>query len=80
MMGQAIRAINVSFIPGTAQPGAMTGAGDNETSSRPPKDLGGTLRYAPALQAAVSRSYDSLANGGLQYPLAGGAWQIRRSE
>jgi len=62
MMGQAIRAINVSFIPGTAQPGAMTGAGDNETSSRPPKDLGGTLRRT--LRTAL-RSYDSLAKGGL---------------
>ena len=47
-------------------------AGDNETFSRPPKDLGGALRYSPALQVAVSQSYDSLARGGLQYSLRRG--------
>ncbi len=49
------------------QIGRDNSAGDNETFSRPPKDLGGTLRYSPALQAAVSQSYDSYASSGLQY-------------
>jgi len=40
--------------------GAITRAGDNETSSRPPKDLGGALRYSPALaKRRYRRSYDA---------------------
>ena len=43
--------------------------GDNDTSSRPPKDLGGALRrtFRTALW-----SYDSRASGGLQYALSPG--------
>jgi hypothetical protein len=55
-------------------------AGDNETFSRPPIDLGGALWYTPALQAAISWSYDSYASSGLQYPHRQGAWQIRRND
>jgi hypothetical protein len=58
------------------QIGRDDNAGDNETFSRPPKDLGGTLWYSPALQAAVSQSYDSYASSGLQHPHCRGAWQI----
>ena len=43
--------------------------GNNDTSSRPPKDLGGTLRRT--LRTALW-SYDSLAKGDLQYPLSPG--------
>ena len=39
--------------------------GVKATSSRPPKDLGGTLRRT---SKTTLRSYDSLAKGGLLYP------------
>ena len=39
--------------PGYGRPGATTRAGDNGTSSRPPKELGGALRYALAWRTAV---------------------------
>ena len=45
--------------------GAMTAWGLKDTSSRPAKDLGGTLRRTPR---ATLRSFDSPAKGGLQYP------------
>ena len=54
------------------QTGRDDSAGDNDTFSRPPIDLGGTLRYSPALQAAISQSYDSYASSGLQYSLRRG--------
>ena len=44
-------------------------AGDNDTSSRPPEDLGGTLRRT---FRTTLRSYDSRTSGGLQYPLSPG--------
>ena len=48
---------------------ATTAWGDNDTSSRPPKDLGGTLRRTakPALW-----SYDSRASGDQECPLRQG--------
>lgn len=53
-------------------------AGDNDTFSRPPEDLGGALRYTLAQQATVSRSYDSYASSGPAISLLpGNAWQIR---
>ena len=45
--------------------GAMTTRGLKDTSSRPAKDLGGTLRRT--LRTTL-RSYDSRASGGLFYP------------
>ena len=45
--------------------GAMTARGLKDTSSRPPEDLGGTLRRT--LRTTL-RSYDSRASGGLFCP------------
>ena len=44
--------------------GAMTAWGLKDTSSRPAKDLGGTLRRTPR---ATLRSFDSPAKGGLHH-------------
>ena len=60
------------------RPGATTRAGNNETSSRPPIDLGGALRYTQALaKRRYRRSYVAGAIGSLIYPRSRGAWQIR---
>ena len=48
---------------------AKTCAGDNDTSSRLPKDLGRTLRRT---FRTTLWSYDSYASSGLQYPLFAG--------
>ena len=53
-------AINVRLYPIHGRIGATTRAGGNETSSRPPNDLGGALRYALALaKRRYRRSYDA---------------------
>ena len=59
-----------SLKPGDGVPGAMMVRGLKDTSSRPAKDLGGTLRRT--FQTAL-RSYDSRASGDRQYPLSSGA-------
>ncbi|RAZ61828.1 hypothetical protein DK853_44865, partial [Klebsiella oxytoca] len=53
--------------------GAMTARGLKDTSSRPAKDLGGTLRRT---RKTALRSYDSSAGSGLLCPHRQGAWQI----
>ncbi len=53
--------------------GAMTAWGFKDTSSRPPKDLGGTLRRT---SKTTLRSYDSRASGDRNVPIVRGAWQI----
>lgn len=53
--------------------GAMTAWGLKDTSSRPAKDLGGTLRRT---SKTALRSYDSSAGSGLLCPYRQGAWQI----
>ena len=53
--------------------GAMTAWGLKDTSSRPAKDLGGTLRRT---SKTALRSYDSSAGSGLLCPHRQGAWQI----
>ena len=49
--------------PGSGVSGAMTARGLKDTSSRPPKDLGGTLRRTirtalPSLTAAPAETFD----------------------
>ena len=61
--------------PDSGISGAMTARGLKDTSSRPAKDLGGTLRRT--LRTAL-RSYDSRASGDLLCPRRQGAWQIWR--
>ena len=53
--------------------GAMTAWGLKDTSSRPAKDLGGTLRHTIR---TMLRSYDSRASGDLLCSHRQGAWQI----
>ena len=53
--------------------GAMTAWGLKDTSSRPAKDLGGTLRRT---SKTALRSYDSSAGSGLLCPHRQGVWQI----
>lgn len=53
--------------------GAMTAWGLKDTSSRPAKDLGGTLWHT--IQTML-RSYDSRASGDLLCSHRQGAWQI----
>ena len=66
--GQAVRAINVkALVNRSGIRYALTCMGDNDTSSRPPEDLGGTLRRT--FRTAL-RSYDSRASGDRQYPLS----------
>ena len=55
--------------------GAMTAWGLKDTSSRPPKDLGGTLRRT---SKTTLRSYDSRASGDRNVPIVRGAWQMWR--
>ena len=55
--------------------GAMTAWGLKDTSSRPPKDLGGTLRRT---SKTTLWSYDSRASGDRNVPIARGAWQMWR--
>ena len=57
--------------------GAMTAWGLKDTSSRPPKDLGGTLWRT---SKTTLRSYDSRASGDQKCPQRQGAWQIWRIE
>ena len=54
-----------SLKPGDGVPGAMMVRGLKDTSSRPAKDLGGTLRHT---RKTVLRSYDSSARSGLLCP------------
>ncbi len=54
-----------SLKPGVGVPGAMMVRGLKDTSSRPAKDLGGTLRHT---RKTVLRSYDSSAGSGLLCP------------
>ena len=49
--------------------------GVKDTSSRPPKDLGGTLRRT---SKTTLWSYDSRASGDRNVPIARGAWQMWR--
>ena len=68
--GQAVRAIYVSALVNRSSVRyALTCMGYNDTSSRPPKDLGGALRRT---SRTVLWSYDSRASGDLQYPLSPG--------
>ena len=53
--------------------GVMTAWGLKDTSSRPAKDLGGTLRRT---SKTALRSYDSSAGSGLLCPHRQGAWQM----
>ena len=53
--------------------GAMTAWGLKDTSSRPAKDLGGTLRRT---SKTTPRSYDSRASGDLLCSHRQGAWQM----
>ena len=53
--------------------GAMTAWGLKDTSSRPAKDLGGTLRHTIR---TMLRSYDSRASGDLLCSHRQGAWQM----
>ena len=65
--------------PKTALWGAVTAWGLKDTSSRPPKDLGGTLRRTNNLGntgKTTLRSYDSRASGDRNVPIVRGAWQI----
>ena len=55
--------------------GAMTAWGLKDTSSRPAKDLGGTLRHTIR---TMLRSYDSRASGDLLCSHRQGAWQMWR--
>jgi hypothetical protein len=57
--------------------GAVTAWGLKDTSSRPAKDLGGTLRRT---SKTTLRSYDSRASGDQKCPHRQGAWQIWRIE
>ncbi|MFR5900443.1 MAG: hypothetical protein ACLUIO_13275, partial [Neglectibacter timonensis] len=52
--------------------GAMRARGLKDTSSRPAKDLGGTLRHTIR---TMLRSYDSRASGDLLCSHRQGAWQ-----
>ena len=63
--------------PGGDGPGAMTARGLKDTSSRPAKDLGGTLWRT--LRTTL-RSYDSRASGGLFCPHHSGCVANRMSE
>ena len=56
--------------------GAVTAWGLKDTSSRPPKDLGGTLRRT---SKTTLRSYDSRASGDRNVPIVRGAWQMWRA-
>ncbi|NBH20405.1 hypothetical protein D3Z55_24235 [Clostridiaceae bacterium] len=62
-----------SLKPGDGVPGAMMVRGLKDTSSRPAKDLGGTLRRT---RKTALRSYDSSAGSGLLCPHRQGAWQM----
>ena len=62
-----------SLKPGDGVPGAMMVRGLKDTSSRPAKDLGGTLRHTIR---TMLRSYDSCASGDLLCSHRQGAWQI----
>ena len=53
--------------------GAMTARGLKDTSSRPPKDWGGTLRRT---SKTTLWSYDNRASGDLLCSQRQGAWQI----
>ena len=53
--------------------GAMTAWGLKDTSSRPPKDLGGPLRRT---SKTTLRSYDIRASGDLLCSHRQGAWQM----
>ena len=61
-MDKLFRAINVTLRPGNGTPGATTARELKDTSSRPAKDLGGTLRRTIR---TTLRSYDSRASGDL---------------
>ena len=61
--------------PDGGRSGATMARGFKDTSSRPAKDLGGTLRRT--LRTTL-RSYDSRASGDRNVPIARGAWQMWR--
>src|SRR5699024_310264 len=69
------RAIHVSLIPESGISGRDDCIGVKDTSSRPPKDLGGTLRRT---SKTTLWSYDSRASGDRNVPIARGAWQMWR--
>ncbi len=49
-----------AYLPAFGMAGRDDPRGSNETSSRPPVDLGGALRYAPAsAKRRYMRSYDA---------------------
>lgn len=55
----------------------MTAWGFKATSSRPPVDLGGTLRHT---SKPTLRSYDIRASGDRNVPIVRGAWQMWRKQ
>ena len=59
--------------PDGGRSGAMRARGLKDTSSRPAKDLGGTLRHTIR---TMLRSYDSRASGDLLCSHRQGAWQM----
>jgi hypothetical protein len=62
MMDKLFRSDQRPCNPDDGTSGAMTARGLKDTSSRPPEDLGGTLRRT--LRTTL-RSYDSRASGDL---------------
>ena len=75
MMDKLFRSDRRLCDPDGGTSGAMRARGLKDTSSRPPKDLGGTLRHTIR---TVLRSYDSRASGDLLCSHRQGAWQMRR--
>ena len=63
--GQAVSERSTACDPDGGTSGAMRARGLKDTSSRPAKDLGGTLRRT--LRTTL-RSYDSRASGDLSCP------------
>ena len=73
VMKRLLRSDQRPCDPDGGTSGAMTARGLKDTSSRPAKDLGGTLRYTIR---TVLRSYDSRASGDLLCSHRQGAWQM----
>ena len=65
MMDKLFRSDQRPCDPDGGTSGAMTARGLKDTSSRPAKDLGGTLRHTIR---TMLRSYDSRASGDLFCP------------
>ena len=73
VMKELLRSDRRLCDPDGGTSGAMRARGLKDTSSRPAKDLGGTLRRT---SKTTLRSYDNRASGDLLCSHRQGAWQI----